>query len=91
MPPHLVAQADLKAAIAMNGRHKYQIAYDSGMHPNSLGQILSGRRVPTESEKQRLAAVLERSVESLFPTEAGVTRLKPETGELVTRSAGPPA
>lgn len=53
-------------------RPKYVIAALSGMPGNTFGGVITGRVIPTESAKARIAAVLECSVEDAFPSLAAV-------------------
>ena len=57
---------DLAAAIAVDGRPKYQIAAAAGYPPNMVGGILSGRLDPTPEIRRRFADALGRPVDELF-------------------------
>lgn len=59
----------LKIAVVESERTQDEVANLARIHYTRLSQIIRGRVAATESEKMRLAGVLQRSVESLFPIE----------------------
>ncbi|HVM55440.1 MAG TPA: helix-turn-helix transcriptional regulator [Acidimicrobiales bacterium] len=59
----------LKVAIAIDGRPVYQVAGAAGINPSAVSKIMAGKLDPTEPVKQRLAEVLGRPVEELFPKD----------------------
>jgi hypothetical protein len=64
----------LKIAIYNSDVEQGEIAALARMHYTRLSQIINGRVIPNKSEKLRLAGVLQRPVEELFPsTEPAVT------------------
>jgi hypothetical protein len=56
----------LARAVAEDGRPKYLIAAGVPMPANVFGGILSGRVRPTAHQRERLAAVLNRTESELF-------------------------
>lgn len=60
----------LKVACVESGKDQIEIAALAKIHHTRLSQIISNRVTPTESEKLRIAGVLQRPVESIFPSEA---------------------
>jgi transcriptional regulator with XRE-family HTH domain len=63
----------LKLAIVRSGRSQREIAQYAAIGEVRLSAIVQGRLTPTEEEKDRLARVLGRRVDGLFPRtrEAG--------------------
>lgn len=60
---------ELRRAILLSGAPAWQIAYAAEMSSTVLSYICTGRRAPSDKEAERLAAVLNTSVEELFPSE----------------------
>lgn len=62
----------LKVACIESGKDQLEIAELARVNYTRLSQIIRNRVTATESEKLRLAGVLQRSVDSIFPatTEA---------------------
>jgi len=58
----------LKVACIESGKDQREIAELARIHHTRLSQIISNRVTPTESEQLRIAGVLQRSVDSLFPS-----------------------
>ncbi len=66
-PAHSQARnGRLAAAVAADGRPKYIIAAAAGMPANTLGGIISGRVIPTEGAKARIAEALGVTVADIF-------------------------
>lgn len=63
----------LKIALLESGKSQEVIADLARIHPTRLSHIVRGRVTPTESEKLRLAGVLQRAVDSLFPAEVSAS------------------
>lgn len=61
----------LKVAIVESERLGYVIAAEAGINPSLLSQFVSGARRPNREQAQRLANVLNRSVDDLFPDSNG--------------------
>jgi transcriptional regulator with XRE-family HTH domain len=57
----------LKIALVSAGKPQSEIAELARIHETRLSQIVRGRVTATESERLRLAGVLQRSVDELFP------------------------
>lgn len=57
----------LKIAIVESDRPQEYVAKLAKIHPSRLSQIVRGRITASESERLRLAGVLQRSVSDLFP------------------------
>jgi transcriptional regulator with XRE-family HTH domain len=57
-------------AIIESEKDHGEVAGLAKIHPTRLSQIISNRVTPTESEKLRLAGVLQRAVSDLFPEVA---------------------
>lgn len=57
----------LKIALLESGKPQEDIAALARIHPTRLSQIVRGRVTATESERLRIAGVLQRSVDELFP------------------------
>lgn len=57
----------LKVALMEREKPDYQSAIEADLHPNKLSKIINGLQKPTEEEKQRLADVLNRAVDEIFP------------------------
>lgn len=55
------------------GQRASEIADLAKIHETRLSQIVRYRVTPTESEKLRLAGVLQKPVDELFATESAVT------------------
>lgn len=60
----------LKVACIESGKDQLEIAALAKIHHTRLSQIIRNRVTPSESEKLRLAGVLQRSVSDLFPEVA---------------------
>jgi transcriptional regulator with XRE-family HTH domain len=56
----------LKIAIIRSERKQWQIALDAGLSESRFSRIVSGRIVPSSTEKQRIAGVLGLNLEQLF-------------------------
>ena len=48
------------------GRTAYQVAVDAGEHPSELSRWVNGRKLPTRTQAERIAAVLGYPVDQLF-------------------------
>lgn len=59
----------LKIALLESGKSQEEIAALAKIHPTRLSQIVRGRATATESERLRIAGVLQRPLDELFPTE----------------------
>jgi transcriptional regulator with XRE-family HTH domain len=57
----------LKVACIESGKDQMEIAALAKIHVTRLSQIIRNRVTATESEKLRIAGVLQRSVETIFP------------------------
>jgi len=57
----------LKVALVERGTPAYRTAMAIGIHPNKLSKFISGIQDPTKEEKERLANILNRAVDELFP------------------------
>jgi len=60
----------LALAITVDGRPKYIIAAAAQLPAGVLSGVVSGRIIPSESQRKRLAAVLGRPEEELFAAVA---------------------
>lgn len=60
----------LKVAIIERELPQEEIAALAKIHSTRLSQIVRGRVTPSESERLRIAGVLQRSVTDLFPEVA---------------------
>jgi len=60
----------LKVACIESGKEQREIAALAKIHHTRLSQIISNRVTPNESERLRIAGVLQRSVSDLFPEVA---------------------
>jgi transcriptional regulator with XRE-family HTH domain len=58
----------LKIALIQSGKQQADIADLAKIHNTRLSQIVRGRVSPSESERLRLAGVLQRDVNDLFPS-----------------------
>ena len=58
----------LKVALVERGTPTYRTAEDANITPNRLYKIIMGLQDPTESEKERLCKILNRSVADVFPS-----------------------
>lgn len=56
----------LKVAFIQSGKDQDEIASLAKIHPTRLSQIVRRRVTPTESEKLRIAGVLQKPVDQLF-------------------------
>ena len=61
---------ELKTAIFKSERAQMEVAKLAKIDPGRVSQIVRGRVTPNESEKLRLAGVLQRPVGELFPEVA---------------------
>ena len=57
----------LKVALVERETPAYKTAMAVGIHPNKLSKFISGLQVPTQEEKKRLAKILNRTIDELFP------------------------
>lgn len=57
----------LKFAIIESGTSQTVVAAKAEMHESKLSQIINGHRVASETERKRIAKVLRRPVQELFP------------------------
>jgi len=57
----------LKFALVERGIPAYKTAIEADLHPNKLSKITTGIQEPTQNEKNRLAEILGRSADELFP------------------------
>ena len=60
----------LKVACVESGKDQHEIAALAKIHPTRLSQIISNTVTASESERLRLAGVLQRPVAVLFPEVA---------------------
>ena len=58
---------ELKKALIDRGVPDYRSAIDANLNPTKLSKIISGYTIPTQDEKERLAEVLKRPADELFP------------------------
>ena len=65
--PNPVRNTELAAAIARDGRFRYQISTHARMTAGVLSGIVSGRVTATPSQQHRLADTLGVSVGDIFP------------------------
>lgn len=68
-PAHNVA---LKMAIFASGREQQRVAKLARVSPQKLSHVIRGRREFDDAEKARLARVLGKSEEELFPESDAV-------------------
>lgn len=61
---------NLKIALLEAGTDQRAVADLARIHETRLSQIIRNKVTPTESEKLRIAGVLQRSVSDLFPEVA---------------------
>lgn len=59
--------AELAAAVARDGRHKYEIAIAVGVSPSVFAGYLSGRYDPNGYRRRRIADVLDVAESDIFP------------------------
>lgn len=57
----------LKIAVIDSERTSEEVAGLAKIHPTRFSQIVWGRVTPTESERLRIAGVLQKSSTELFP------------------------
>ena len=57
----------LKVALVERGQPAYKTAIEADLHPNKLSKFTTGIQEPTQNEKNRLAEILGRSADELFP------------------------
>lgn len=57
----------LAKAIIDSHKKKKTVARLAGMEPYELSRVLRGTLVPTERQRDKLAAILKASVHELFP------------------------
>lgn len=60
----------LKTALFATGKQQQKIAKAARIAPQKLSHVLRGRRELDADERKRLARVLDRSEEELFPMAA---------------------
>lgn len=60
----------LKVACIESGKEQREIARLAKIDHTRLSQIINNRVTPSESERLRIAGVLQRSVNELFPEVA---------------------
>ena len=65
--PNPVRNTELAAAIARDGRFRYQISTHARMTAGVMSGIVSGRVTATPSQQQRLADTLGVTVGDIFP------------------------
>jgi len=63
----------LKHALIDAGRPAYVLAMEAGINPTKLSKIIMGIACPSEVEKKRLAEVLQKTEEELFPNVGEAT------------------
>jgi transcriptional regulator with XRE-family HTH domain len=68
--PLVMLNMALKVAIIQSAKEQGDVAALAKIHHTRLSQIVRGRVTPSESEKLRIAGVLQRPVEELFPEVA---------------------
>ncbi len=61
---------NLKIALIESGKDQRAVAKLAHIHETRLSKIILNRAVPNESERLRIAGVLQRSVSELFPEVA---------------------
>ena len=61
------ANLALKLALVAHQTPAYRVALQIGIAPDRLSKFISGLAHPTESEKQTLAKILNRSEDEIFP------------------------
>ena len=61
----------LKIAILESGELGYVVAARANVNPSLLSQFVSGVRRPNRDQAERIATVLNRSVDELFPDNDG--------------------
>lgn len=57
----------IRIAIIERDKPHSEVAALAKIHPTRLSQIISGRVTATESERLRIAGVLQKPVSDLFP------------------------
>ena len=62
-PPQKLTPAVIRGALAERGILKYEFAHRVGMHPQTLGALLNGRRELTEAVAARILAALREDDE----------------------------
>ena len=58
---------ELKKALIDRRVPAYRSAFDANLNPTKLSKFISGLAIPTKDEKERLAEVLKRPTDELFP------------------------
>jgi transcriptional regulator with XRE-family HTH domain len=59
---------DLLLAIKNAGMYQYEVGEKAGIHDSRMSMIVTGRKEPSDDEKIRIAYVLHKTVEQLFPS-----------------------
>jgi len=59
----------LKIAVIQSGKRGYEIERQLGLWPSKLSKFVTGIIEPTTEEKTRLAEILNRPIEELFPAD----------------------
>jgi transcriptional regulator with XRE-family HTH domain len=62
----------LKVALTIHPEPAYCIAFQAGMRPDKISKIICGVAMPTDEEKKRLAKILGRTEDEIFPAEKRV-------------------
>jgi len=74
MIPHMkktrVLNVALKTAVFATGKRQQRIAKLAGIDPQTLSRAIHGRRDLASDARARLARVLGKSEDELFPSEA---------------------
>ncbi len=64
----------LKTAILQRGISQWECARLAAMDPSTLSLIVNDRKIPSASERARLAAVLKQTEEILF--DSGIVEIR---------------
>ena len=64
----------LKISLWERGVPAYKTAFEAGIHPNKVSKIIHGLAEPTPEEKLKLASILNKPVNELFPEEVKVVQ-----------------
>jgi transcriptional regulator with XRE-family HTH domain len=59
----------LKIALIRAGKRQIDLARQTGLGESTISRIVNAYRVPTDSEKERIARALSCEVEVLWPDE----------------------
>ena len=60
---------NLKLAVIKSGKYQFEIALEAGISEVKFSKILKGRIEPNQNEKDKIAKVLGRPINELFPED----------------------